>query len=83
MRENLMYLRKPWFNLPFRHARDDAGEGSLMSSQALGGGGVSSGPLRTCSSLQATLDQQAFLTQMLKGSLPGKETREKNCSCNL
>lgn len=39
MRENLMYLRKPWFNLPFRHARDDAGEGSLMSSQALRGRG--------------------------------------------
>ncbi|XP_036190226.1 centrosomal protein of 68 kDa isoform X2 [Myotis myotis] len=51
----------------FLHARDSAGDGSLVSSQALG---VSCGPLRTRSSLPVILDRQTFLDPDRKGQPP-------------
>lgn len=58
----------------FLHARDSAGHGSLVSSQALG---VSSGPLRTCSSLPAVLDRRAFLDPDAKGQPPRRGELEE------
>lgn len=51
----------------FLHARDSAGDGSLVSSQALG---VSCGPLRTCSSFPVILDRQTFSDPDRKGQPP-------------
>ncbi|KAM7078868.1 centrosomal protein of 68 kDa [Molossus nigricans] len=53
----------------FLCARDSAGDGSLGSNQALG---VSSGPLRTRSSLPVILDQQAFSDPDPKGQPLGR-----------
>lgn len=54
----------------FIHTRDSAGDGSLVSSQALG---VSSGPPRACSSLPAVLDRRAVLDPDAKGQPPSRE----------
>lgn len=51
----------------FLHARDSAGDGSLVSSQALG---ASCGPLRTRSSLPVILDRQTFSDPDRKGQPP-------------
>ncbi|XP_006909608.1 centrosomal protein of 68 kDa isoform X2 [Pteropus alecto] len=65
----------------FIHARDSAGDGSLVSSQALG---LCSGPLRTRSSLPAMLDQQAFSDPDAKGQPPrrgGEQEKESLMQC--
>ncbi|XP_036291421.1 centrosomal protein of 68 kDa isoform X2 [Pipistrellus kuhlii] len=51
----------------FLRARDSAGDGSLVRSQALG---VSCGPLRTRSSLPVIVDQQTFSDPDRKGQSP-------------
>uniref|UniRef100_A0A8B9X8N5 Centrosomal protein 68 n=1 Tax=Bos mutus grunniens TaxID=30521 RepID=A0A8B9X8N5_BOSMU len=55
----------------FVHARRSAGEGSLVSSQALG---VSSGPVRTRASWSAVLDPDAEGQPPRKGGEQGKES---------
>ncbi|XP_027411439.1 centrosomal protein of 68 kDa isoform X2 [Bos indicus x Bos taurus] len=55
----------------FVHARCSAGEGSLVSSQALG---VSSGPVRTRASWSAVLDPDAEGQPPRKGGKQGKES---------
>lgn len=65
----------------FIHARDSAGDGSLVSSQALG---LSSGPLRTCSSFTAVLDRRPFMDADAKGLPPrrgGEQGRESLVQC--
>ncbi|KAI5944141.1 Centrosomal protein of 68 kDa [Manis javanica] len=65
----------------FIHARDSAVEGSLVSSQALG---FPSGPLRTCCSLPAVSDQQAFSDPDAEGQAPrkgGEEGKESLMQC--
>uniref|UniRef100_A0A8C3WXW4 Centrosomal protein of 68 kDa n=1 Tax=Catagonus wagneri TaxID=51154 RepID=A0A8C3WXW4_9CETA len=64
----------------FVRTRGSAGEGSLVSSQALR---VSSGPLRTRTSLPAMLDRQAFLDPDAEGQPPGKgaQGREPLVQC--
>ena len=55
----------------FIHARRSAGEGSLVSGQALG---VSSGPVRTRTSWSAVLDPDAEGQPPRKGGEQGKES---------
>ncbi|XP_074188168.1 centrosomal protein of 68 kDa [Rhinolophus sinicus] len=65
----------------FIHARDSAGDGSLVSSHALG---LSSGPLRTCSSFTAVLDRRPFMDADAKGLPPrrgGEQGRESLVQC--
>ena len=63
----------------FVRPRGSAGEGSLVSSQALG----VSGPLRTRTSLPSMLDRQAFLDPNAEGQPPGKgaQGRESLVQC--
>ncbi|XP_058407064.1 centrosomal protein of 68 kDa [Diceros bicornis minor] len=65
----------------FVHARASAGAGGLGSSQDLG---VSSGPLRTRSSLPAMLDRRAFSNADAEGQLPrrgGEQGKEPLVQC--
>lgn len=65
----------------FIHARDSTGDGSLVSSQALG---ICSGPRRTRSFLPATLDQRAFSDPDVKGQPPrrgGEQGKESLMQC--
>ena len=65
----------------FVRARGSAGEGGLVSSQALG---VSSGLLRTRASLPAMLDQRAFSDPDAKGQPPrrgGEQGKESLVQC--
>uniref|UniRef100_A0A8C0DL14 Centrosomal protein of 68 kDa n=1 Tax=Balaenoptera musculus TaxID=9771 RepID=A0A8C0DL14_BALMU len=65
----------------FVRARGSAGEGGLVSSQALG---VSSGPLRTRASLPAMLDQRAFSDPDAEGQPPrrgGEQGKESLVQC--
>uniref|UniRef100_A0A8D1KLJ2 Centrosomal protein of 68 kDa n=1 Tax=Sus scrofa TaxID=9823 RepID=A0A8D1KLJ2_PIG len=63
----------------FVRPRGSAGEGSLVSSQAL----WVSGPLRTRTSLPSMLDRQAFLDPNAEGQPPGKgaQGRESLVQC--
>ncbi|KAL2773986.1 centrosomal protein of 68 kDa isoform a [Daubentonia madagascariensis] len=64
----------------FVRARDSAGEGSLVSSQALG---VSSGLLKTHPSLPAVLDRWPFSDPGAEGQLPrrGEQGKESLVQC--